>query len=110
MKWTGLDEKIDVYSLGNNIFALLTGRRVWLGRRDQKKEMRKYSVATKAFFKKKSFVERKLAEIMIRCWDFDPATRPSIFDVVEFLRDTARQDNARTLMNVEKEAMVVTRR
>lgn len=104
-----MDEKIDVYSLGNNIFALLTGRRVWLKNRDQKKEMRKYTVAAKAFFKKKSFAERKLAQIMIRCWDFDPATRPSIFDVVEFLRDARRQDNTHTLMNVENDAIVVTR-
>ncbi len=71
MEWTGLDEKIDVYSFGNNIFALLTGRTVSVENRDQKK------------------------------------ARPSIFDVVKFLRDTTEQDNMRTLMNVENEALLV---
>jgi serine/threonine protein kinase len=108
VEWTGLDEKIDVYSFGNNIFALLTGRTVSVENRDQKKAVAKYSVATNAFFKTKSFVERKLVEIMIRCWDFNPKTRPSIFDVVKFLRDTTEQDNMRTLMNVENEALLVT--
>jgi hypothetical protein len=107
VEWTGLDEKIDVYSFGNNIFALLTGRTVSVENRDQKKAVAKYSVATNAFFKTKSFVERKLVEIMIRCWDFNPKTRPSIFDVVKFLRDTTEQDNMRTLMNVENEALLV---
>jgi hypothetical protein len=98
MKWIGLDEKIDVFSLGNNIFALLTGRRVSLEKRDQKQAMIQYAVSANAYFKTRSFAERKLVDIMTRCWDFDPATRASIFDVVEFLREAIEQDNRRNFV------------
>lgn len=96
MEWTSFDEKIDVFSYGNNIYALLTGQRVsWEtagGISEQKQTMLNYSAAAYSQFKNKSFAERKLVEIMIRCWEFDPSARVSIFEVVKFLREVVEQD------------------
>jgi hypothetical protein len=45
----------------------------------------------------RSFEERKLVELMSRCWENDPDRRINIFDAVAFLRkavaDPVRQRN-----------------
>lgn len=41
--------------------------------------------------KEKSLAEAKLAEIIDRCYSHKPEDRPSIFDIVEFLRDALKQ-------------------
>lgn len=37
-------------------------------------------------FKERSLAEAKVAEIIDRCHELDPSVRPTIFEVVEFLR------------------------
>jgi hypothetical protein len=42
-------------------------------------------------YKERSFIERKLIELMEQCWIYNPDERISIFDAVEFLRKTVKE-------------------
>ena len=42
-------------------------------------------------YRGRSFIEGKLVEIMEKCWAYNPTKRPSIFEVVEFLRRVAER-------------------
>ena len=44
-------------------------------------------------YKERSYAEKKLVELMEKCWLYDPDERISIFDAVEFLRQAVK-DNA----------------
>lgn len=46
-------------------------------------------------YRSRSFVEARLVEIMERCWAYDRTKRPSIFEVVSFLRDTVLEAKKR---------------
>jgi len=43
-------------------------------------------------YKERSFVERKLIELMEHCWIYNPDERISIFEAVEFLRKTVKEN------------------
>ena len=43
------------------------------------------------YFKERSLAEAKLAEIINRCYAYKPEDRPSVFEVVEFLRDALKE-------------------
>ncbi len=91
-----LTEKVDVYSLGNNIYALLTGLMPYqergigwedayeLGSRGEK-------VFIDPRYRDKSLAEAKLVEIIERCHELNPDHRPSIFEVVGFLRKALQE-------------------
>jgi serine/threonine protein kinase len=86
------DEKMDVYSLGNNFFALLTGLEpFWEEGEDWDKVKERVKRGDKApidpRYKERSFAESKLVEVIDWCHEFDPQNRPSVFDVVQFLQD-----------------------
>jgi serine/threonine protein kinase len=88
-----LDEKIDVFSLGNNFYGMLTGLEpLWEfeeeghGYDKVKAEIKKGTNATiDPRFKKRSLAEAKLAEIIPQMRAYKPEDRPSIFEVVDFL-------------------------
>lgn len=40
--------------------------------------------------------ERKLADLLPRCWETDPSKRINIFDIVEYLREA--KQNMRTIV------------
>jgi len=79
-----LNEKIDVYSMGNNIYALLTGLYIFYDE-DEDKASEYVSRGVKPFiderYRTRSAEERDLVEIMERCWETDPDDRASIFEV-----------------------------
>jgi serine/threonine protein kinase len=92
-----LDEKIDVYSFGNNIYALLTG--LWpqfdgMGE-NQVDFTAKISKGLKPYvdprYKTRSFAEGKLVEVLERCWEFDQDKRTSIFEVLDYLRSAVEE-------------------
>jgi hypothetical protein len=86
-----LTETIDVWSLANNIYSLVTG--IWVYPEDPETKVIKKKMANSEWsyidprYKKSSFEEGILLETVERIWKLDPAERPSIFDVVQFLRD-----------------------
>jgi serine/threonine protein kinase len=87
------NEAFDVYSIGNDICVLLTG--LWPYYSELESDER--AVARKAKFgirpylderyRRRTLVERRLAEIMEECWEIDSEKRPSIVDVVRQLAD-----------------------
>jgi hypothetical protein len=87
------NEAFDVFSIGNNLYALLTGLWPYYG----ETEYNERALVTHVKFggrpfvddryRHRSMVEGRLVEIMEACWEFDFAKRISIFDVVRQLRD-----------------------
>eukprot|EP00978_Attheya_sp_CCMP212_P016410 scaffold42990_cov56-Attheya_sp.AAC.7 len=95
---TELDEKIDVFSFGNNIYALLTGLWVFYDTDDDQVVQKKLIDGELAYvdkrYKTRSYAEGKLVQLMEKCWIYDPAERIDIFSAVKFLRK-AVAENAR---------------
>lgn len=94
-----LDEKIDVYSFGNNIYGLLTGLWVFYENDDDGVVQDKVIAGKRAYvddrYRNHSFVERKLIELMERCWIHDPDKRVDIFEAVRFLRKVVEENEKR---------------
>jgi len=92
-----LNEKIDIWSMGNNIYALLTGLWIFYDDNDEKLMHSKVASGEIAFidprYKTRSYAEKKLVEIMEKCWKFDPDERPEIFEVVQYLRNAIREND-----------------
>lgn len=43
-------------------------------------------------YQNRSFAERKLVELVEKCWEFDPNKRIDIFEVVRFLEEAIREN------------------
>ena len=39
-------------------------------------------------YRTRSYIEGRMVEIIERCWDYKPEERATIFEVVEYLRET----------------------
>ena len=103
MKWRSpeeyydkdLDQQVDVYSLGNNMYSVLTGLWIFYDEKDDGKVQKNVEAGVKPFidprFKEKSIADAKLAEIIDKCHSHNPEDRPSIFEVVDFLRDALEE-------------------
>lgn len=91
----GLNEKVDVYSLGNNMYSLLTGLYPFFDEEHTKQIQERVKAGEKPYidqrYNESSMAEAKLAEIIDRCHSYDPDDRPSIFEIVEFLRDALKK-------------------
>lgn len=74
-----------------NMYSLLTGLRPFYDSQSteevQERIMHGDTPAIDSRYRKRSFVEGKLVEIIERCWAYEPDDRPTIFEIVEFLRD-----------------------
>jgi len=84
-----LNEKIDIFSFGNNLFAILTG--LWnFFDVDDETAQQKLIHGKLPFiderYRNRTPAESRLIEIMEDCWKFDPEERIDIFQVVERLR------------------------
>lgn len=83
-----LTEGIDVYSLGNALYGVLTGTTVLEDVHDRyDREQRVVDGGAvhipHSYYQMPSF--RLLAEAITKCWSYDAEDRPSIFWLVEFL-------------------------
>merc|ERR1712194_481701 len=89
-----LDEKIDVFSFGNNIYGLLTGLWVFYENEDDG-VIQKIINGTLAFidnqYRHGTFAEQKLVEVMERCWKYKAEERIDIFEVVKLLRSAVEE-------------------
>ncbi len=90
-----LDEKIDVFSFGNNLYSLLTGAFVYYFEDDYKKikQMVIHGNMTviDPVYRSRSYVEGKLVEIIEKCWAYKVNDRPSIFQVIDELKVVKQQ-------------------
>jgi serine/threonine protein kinase len=93
-------EGIDTFSLGNNIYALLTG--LWPFYDDESesssvirdKLLRHERAYIDPRYRSRSSTENKLVEVMEQTWEFDPNDRISIFKVVQALREKVTANRA----------------
>jgi len=87
-------EGIDTFSLGNNIYTLLTG--LWPFYEDEsysviQRKLLKYERAyIDPRYRSRSYAESKLVEVMEQTWEFNPKNRISIFQVVKALRKAVK--------------------
>ena len=94
-----LNEKIDVYSIGMNIFGLVTGLVPFPEETDYRDVHRRVIDGERPMIDKRirtrSFEEGRLAEIAEKCFVHNPDERPDIFEVVRMLRDTFEESRRR---------------
>lgn len=87
-----LTEGIDVYSLGNALYGVLTGTRVLEDVHERETRVRRVVEGAgvripRSYYRAPS--SRLLAEAITKCWTYDAADRPSIFWLVGFLERAA---------------------
>ena len=98
-----LNEKIDVWSFGNNVYSVLTGLFVYYWEMDSKKDTNYKNIKKiilegeltpiDPVYRTRNFIEGKLVEIIEKCWKHEPDDRPSIFEIVKELRDVKMEFN-----------------
>ncbi|KAL7540176.1 hypothetical protein ACHAXR_009931 [Thalassiosira sp. AJA248-18] len=95
-----LNEQIDTFSFGNNIYAMLTGLWNFYDTDDDEVVQTKLIDGKLPFvdsrYRDRSFAEKKLIELMEKCWIYDPDERISMFDAVTFLRKAIKENEAHT--------------
>lgn len=84
-----LNEKIDVFSLGNALYSLLTGKMVW---ENVKKKVRDRRIIGGDTVHIPDYYEDEpslsaLAGVIRACWTYSAEDRPSIFEVVIALEE-----------------------
>ena len=93
-----LNEQIDIWSLGNNFYALLTGLYPFYDG-DSNRVKKLVKKGETAFidprYKERSFAEKSLAELIPRCWKYNPDDRITIFELVDELRSAAQENRRR---------------
>ena len=77
------------------MYSLLTGLWVFFDEKDAHEVQKRVKAGEKPYidprFKENSPAEAKLVEIIDRCHSYQPGDRPSIFEIVEFLRDAVKK-------------------
>jgi hypothetical protein len=86
-----LDEGIDIFTFGNNIYALLTGLWVFYENEDDVVVHEKLIKGETSYidprYRDRSYIDGKLIDIMEQCWEYKPEDRIDIFEVVRLLRE-----------------------
>ncbi len=108
-----LTEQIDVWSLGNNIYTLLTGLGPLYDVEHNDEFRKKITNGETAYidprYKERSPSEAELVELIPKCFVFKPEDRLTIFEVVHFLREAVKK-NLSVGMTQEKVLQGITTR
>lgn len=90
------DEKMDVYTMGNNIYVLMTG--LWPFYTEDEDETIQHWVRTgkrpyidDRYRYSDNLIEREFVKIMEEMWEGDIHDRPDIFKIVKWLRNVKDQ-------------------
>lgn len=90
-----IDESADVYSFGAILYTVLTGLFLYApvtSEADYNDFVQNGDMASAVqTVSGKSLVEDKLLDLMIRCLEFHPEKRPSIFDILGIVEDAVMQ-------------------
>jgi serine/threonine protein kinase len=88
---------VDVFSFGNNLYALLTGYWPFYDISDTQDVQSKIMQGELSFidqrYRNRSYAETKLIDIMERCWVYDSSSRATIFEIVELLLEAVETNN-----------------
>eukprot|EP00980_Cylindrotheca_fusiformis_P028444 scaffold22599_cov139-Cylindrotheca_fusiformis.AAC.35 len=102
-----LTEQVDVYSLGNNFFGILTGIEPFYMERQETEDAKevieyvqervKNAIKPRIdpAYKEHSFAEQKLVELIDWCLEYNPGDRPTMFQIVDYLGDAIREAKAK---------------
>lgn len=92
----GLTEQLDVFSLGNVFYSVLTGADVWegYGRGEIISSIVEGETVPIDRIFYKTFSSEILAQAISLCWTYDAEERPTIFEIVRFL-EQAIESNTR---------------
>jgi serine/threonine protein kinase len=86
-----IDEKIDVYSFGNNIYILITGLWPFYVNPSYSYAIAKVTKGVRPFvderYMNRSYIEREMIRVMIKCWNHNSTNRPDISEVIHDLRN-----------------------
>jgi len=92
-----LDEKVDIFSFGNNIYALLTGLWPFANISDNKAVIELIKSGEIPFIdprftnsndkNPRYAVEKELMNIMKKCWIFNSTERSDIFEIIDLLQN-----------------------
>ncbi|KAL3793308.1 hypothetical protein HJC23_003818 [Cyclotella cryptica] len=90
-----LTEKIDVFSLGNVFYSVLTGIMVFVNQSSSEAHQRIVDGITEpiADIYYESPSSAALAEVIEMCWTYDVEERPTIFEIVQFLEKAVKANN-----------------
>ncbi|CAB9500486.1 Probable serine/threonine-protein kinase [Seminavis robusta] len=91
-----LDEKIDIWSLGNNFYSILTGVypffNVEKDRNIQQMIKDGKTAVIDPRYVDSSFAEGKLVEVIFRCFEYDPELRADINEIWQMLKDAIAEN------------------
>lgn len=93
-----MNEKIDIFSFGNNIYSAMTGLWPFYENEDDEVVQKELIDGKTAFiddrYRSRSFAEGKMVELIEQCWRYNPQDRPDIFEIVRFLRNAIQETKA----------------
>lgn len=105
-----LDEKIDVWSLGNNMYSVLTGYYPFFNVESDKKIQKLVKEGQTAVidprFVESSFAESKLIEVIQRCFVYDPDFRADINEIWQMLKDAIAENEQYEKEEAKKNAEI----
>lgn len=108
-----LDEKIDVWSLGNNMYSVLTGYYPFFNVESDKKIQKLVKDGETAVidprFVESSFAENKLIEVIQRCFVYDPDMRADINEIWQMLKDAIGENEKYEKEEAKKNAEIEAR-
>lgn len=94
-----VDEAVDTWAIGHNIYGLLTGLWPFYTVYDDREIRRRVQAGKLPYvdprYRTRSYIEGRLVEAMEMVWGYHPADRATIFEVVEHLRETKRVATSR---------------
>jgi len=107
-----LNEKIDIYSFGNNIYTLLTGLWNYYDYSDDDKLVQEMvNKNTLPFidprYKNHTFGEGVLVRLLERCFVYEPDDRADIFEIVHILRVAMREQLSLVAKKKEKNKIII---
>lgn len=101
-----LNEKIDIFSFGNNVYSLMTGLWPFYENEDDLVVQGELIDGKTAFidnrYRTRSYAEGQMVELIERCWSYKPEDRPDIFEVVRFLQSALREASIRDQLGSRK--------
>jgi len=84
------------------VYSILTGLKPYYHKKSKEEAVEAAMAGELPYvdprYRTRSYIEGRLVEIMERCYRHDPKERASVFEVIEFLRETSKVANVELTM------------